>query len=216
MLVGVAFLPPSFLPSGTQAFYIINRPNCLNICNTVQTRETRDQALGWGIRANLIFSNLESDCMVIFLFSIIIQWVVRLKQRKIYYPNDIFMQLESCRSSEFCHSMLQWSKVRCLWLYHMPCFVLTMLTSFSFATGRKKTIPLQTLGGFIYTFSLSFSSSFTCQSSRSTCSSVYSQNGNSNDRMSSVQLSFCCMYLKRGIIPVSQNWQTKGNNKRCR
>ena len=54
------------------------------------TRETRDKALGWGIRANLIFSNLESDCMVIFLFSIIIQWVVRLKLRKIN-PNDIFM-----------------------------------------------------------------------------------------------------------------------------
>ena len=105
------------------------------------------------------------------------------------------MQLESCRRSEFCHSMLQWSKPRWLWLYHMPCFVLTMLTSFSFATGRKKTIPLQTLGGFIYTFSFSFSSSFTCQSSRSNCSSSYSQNSNSNYWMSSVQLSFCCMYL---------------------
>ena len=35
MLVGVAFLPLSFPPSGTQAFYIIKRQNCLNICNTV-------------------------------------------------------------------------------------------------------------------------------------------------------------------------------------
>ena len=35
MLVGVAFLPPSFPPSGTQAFYIIKRQYCLNICNTV-------------------------------------------------------------------------------------------------------------------------------------------------------------------------------------
>ena len=35
MLVGVAFLPPSFPPSRTQAFYIIKRQNCLNICNTV-------------------------------------------------------------------------------------------------------------------------------------------------------------------------------------
>ena len=36
MLVGVAFLPLSFPPSGIQAFYITNRPNCKNICNTVQ------------------------------------------------------------------------------------------------------------------------------------------------------------------------------------
>ena len=35
MLVGVAPLPLNFLPSGTWAFYIINRPNCVNICNTV-------------------------------------------------------------------------------------------------------------------------------------------------------------------------------------
>ena len=35
MLVGVAFLPPSFPPSRTQAFYIIKRQNCLNIYNTV-------------------------------------------------------------------------------------------------------------------------------------------------------------------------------------
>ena len=35
MLVGVAPLPLSFPPFGTQAFYIINRSNCLNICNTV-------------------------------------------------------------------------------------------------------------------------------------------------------------------------------------
>ena len=35
MLVGVASLPPTFPPSGTWAFYIINRPNCVNICNTV-------------------------------------------------------------------------------------------------------------------------------------------------------------------------------------
>ena len=35
MLVGVAPLPLSFLPSGTQAFYIVKRPNCLNICDTV-------------------------------------------------------------------------------------------------------------------------------------------------------------------------------------
>ena len=33
MLVGVAFLPSSFLPSGKQPFYIINRPNCH--CNKV-------------------------------------------------------------------------------------------------------------------------------------------------------------------------------------
>ena len=36
MLVGVAPLPLSFPPSKTWAFYIINRPNCLNICNTVK------------------------------------------------------------------------------------------------------------------------------------------------------------------------------------
>ena len=36
MVVGVAFLPPSFPPSRTQAFYIIKRQNCLNICNRVQ------------------------------------------------------------------------------------------------------------------------------------------------------------------------------------
>ena len=41
MLVGVAFLPLSFPPSGTQAFYIINRQNCVNICNTVYTKVTR-------------------------------------------------------------------------------------------------------------------------------------------------------------------------------
>ena len=35
MLVGLAFLPPSFPPSGTGAFYIIKRQNCLKICNTV-------------------------------------------------------------------------------------------------------------------------------------------------------------------------------------
>ena len=35
MLVGVAFLPLSFPPSEIQAFYIISRPNCLKICNTV-------------------------------------------------------------------------------------------------------------------------------------------------------------------------------------
>ena len=35
MLVGVAFFPFSFPPSGTWAFYIIKRQNCLNICNTV-------------------------------------------------------------------------------------------------------------------------------------------------------------------------------------
>ena len=38
MLVGVAFHPLSFLHSGTQAFYIIERQNCLNICNRVQLR----------------------------------------------------------------------------------------------------------------------------------------------------------------------------------
>ena len=35
MLVGVASLPSSFPPFGTQAFYIIKRQNGLNICNTV-------------------------------------------------------------------------------------------------------------------------------------------------------------------------------------
>ena len=35
MLVGVAFLPPSFPPSGTQAFYIIERKNCVYFCNRV-------------------------------------------------------------------------------------------------------------------------------------------------------------------------------------
>ena len=35
MLVGEAFLPPSFPPSKTWAFYIIKRQNCVNICNTV-------------------------------------------------------------------------------------------------------------------------------------------------------------------------------------
>ena len=35
MLVGVTSLPPSFPPSRTQAFYIIKRQNCLNICNRV-------------------------------------------------------------------------------------------------------------------------------------------------------------------------------------
>ena len=35
MLVGVAFLPPSFPPSGTQAFYIIKRENCVYFCNRV-------------------------------------------------------------------------------------------------------------------------------------------------------------------------------------
>ena len=39
MLVGVAFLPPSFPPSRTQAFYIIKWQNCLNICNRVYIRE---------------------------------------------------------------------------------------------------------------------------------------------------------------------------------
>ena len=40
MLVGVAPLPLSFPPSGTYAFYIMNRPNCLNICNTVNVLGT--------------------------------------------------------------------------------------------------------------------------------------------------------------------------------
>ena len=35
MLVGVAFLPPSFPPSRTQAFYIIERENCVYFCNRV-------------------------------------------------------------------------------------------------------------------------------------------------------------------------------------
>ena len=35
MLVGVAFLPPSFPHSRTQAFYIIKRQNCVQFCNTV-------------------------------------------------------------------------------------------------------------------------------------------------------------------------------------
>ena len=35
MLVGVAFLPPSFPPSRTLAFYSRNRQNRVNICNTV-------------------------------------------------------------------------------------------------------------------------------------------------------------------------------------
>ena len=43
MLMGVASLPLSFSPSGTQAFYIINRPNCLNICNTVYIRCSKEK-----------------------------------------------------------------------------------------------------------------------------------------------------------------------------
>ena len=39
MLVGVAFLPPSFPPSGTQAFYIIKRQNCVYFCNTVYVHQ---------------------------------------------------------------------------------------------------------------------------------------------------------------------------------
>ena len=35
MLVGVAFLPPSFPPSRTLAFYIIKRQNCVNIWDRV-------------------------------------------------------------------------------------------------------------------------------------------------------------------------------------
>ena len=35
MLVGVALLSLSFPPSGTYAFYFINRLNCANMCNTV-------------------------------------------------------------------------------------------------------------------------------------------------------------------------------------
>ena len=35
MLVGEAFLPPSFPPSRTQAFYIIKRQNFVYFCNTV-------------------------------------------------------------------------------------------------------------------------------------------------------------------------------------
>ena len=35
MLVGVAFLPPSFLPSRTQVFYIIKRQNCVYFWNRV-------------------------------------------------------------------------------------------------------------------------------------------------------------------------------------
>ena len=38
MLVGVASLPPPFPPSRTQAFYIIKRQKCLNICNRVYVR----------------------------------------------------------------------------------------------------------------------------------------------------------------------------------
>ena len=46
MLVGVALLPPpslppSFSPFGTQAFYIINRPNCVKICNRVYMDERK-------------------------------------------------------------------------------------------------------------------------------------------------------------------------------
>ena len=40
MPAGVAFLPPSFPPSRIQAFYIIKRQNCLNICNTVYDHDT--------------------------------------------------------------------------------------------------------------------------------------------------------------------------------
>ena len=35
MIVGMSSLPPSFPPSRTQAFYIIKRQKCLNICNRV-------------------------------------------------------------------------------------------------------------------------------------------------------------------------------------
>ena len=35
MLVGVAFLTPSFPPSRTQVFYIIKRQNCVYFCNRV-------------------------------------------------------------------------------------------------------------------------------------------------------------------------------------
>ena len=38
MLVGVAFLPPSFPPSRTQAFYIIKRQNCVFFRNRVYIR----------------------------------------------------------------------------------------------------------------------------------------------------------------------------------
>ena len=41
MLVGVAFLPPSFLPSRTLAFYIIKRQNCVYFCNTVYDNLTK-------------------------------------------------------------------------------------------------------------------------------------------------------------------------------
>ena len=45
MLVGVAFLPPSFPPSRTQAFYIIKRQNCVYFCNRVYVCRERVNAL---------------------------------------------------------------------------------------------------------------------------------------------------------------------------
>ena len=54
MLVGVAFLPPSFPPSGTQAFYIIKRKNCVYFCNRVYV---------------LICTSFENYCMFMIISS---------------------------------------------------------------------------------------------------------------------------------------------------
>ena len=45
MLVGVAFLPPSFPPSETWVFYIIKRKNCVYFCNTVYELTTVQRKL---------------------------------------------------------------------------------------------------------------------------------------------------------------------------
>ena len=59
MLVGVAFLLPSNRPSGTQAFYIIKRQNCLNICNTVYLMNQSNQNSNW--KKLLGFRNMQEN-----------------------------------------------------------------------------------------------------------------------------------------------------------
>ena len=81
MLVGVAFIPPSFLPSRTQAFYIIKRQNCLNICNTVYISTSEVSTQVFIYFAIILFHqqrwktvnpsalSIDSECLVIHTYS---------------------------------------------------------------------------------------------------------------------------------------------------
>ena len=72
MLVGVAFLPPSILPSRTQAFYIIKRQNCVYFCNRVYVQSSDEFELS---RAELKSFQVESSRAGHLIFELKPSWI---------------------------------------------------------------------------------------------------------------------------------------------